>query len=257
MSPRHIAMKTLLLLLACAVPLAAQEKAQPATAIEALAAYKNYSARDKLTGLVEVSGTKGVPTPEIWHLVIYDPRSPTRLSAINVRGSHVTERGPSREYYPEREPSGYFEMAKVNVDCAGAFRIADREANRAMVGFDTIDYLLRAREFGDEPVWILTLRTTAGNTAGTVTLSATGGKVLRTVWTRPGRDGKPVLEDSAVPAEFRPAPLPKLPEPFPVPPVPDTTVPAPPPPNPEEPLPPPPPLPPPGAPAPLPRITPD
>ncbi len=252
-------MKTLLLLLLCAVPLAAQDKAQPATAIEALAAYKNYSARDKVTGLVEVRGTKGVPTPEIWNLVIYDLRSPTRLSIIQVRGSHVTERGVCRDYYPEREPSGYFEMAKVNVDCAGAFRIADREANKAMVGFDTIDYLLRAREFGDEPVWILTLRRSAGEVAGTVTLSASSGNVLRTVWARPVRNGKPAVEDSAVPAEFRPAPPPRLPDPFPVQPAPAPAAPLPgtPPPDPETPLPPPPPLPDPTKPVPLPRITPD
>lgn len=250
-------MKSLLLLLLCAGPLAAQQTAQPATAIEALSAYKNYSARDKVTGLVEMRGTGGLPTPAAWSIVLFDPRSGTRLSTIQVRGSQVTERGPSKEFYPEREPTGFFEMGRVEVDCAGAFRIAEREAKRAMVGFDTIDYVLRARELSEEPVWILTLRTAAGKTAGTVSLSAGSGKTLRTVWVRAGRDGRTSLEDSAVPAEYRPAPPPKLPDPFPVPPAPEAPVPGAPPPNPEEPLPPPPPLPDPGKPATLPRITPD
>ena len=251
-------MKTLLLLLLCAAPLAAQETAQPATAIEALAAFKNYSARDKVAGLVEMRGTGGIPTPPAWSLVIFDPRSPTRLSTVSIRGSHVEERGPSKDYYPAREPSGYFDMAKVNVDCAGAFRIADREADKAIVGFDAIDYLLRAREFTDDPVWILTLRTKAGAIAGTVSISATGGKILRTVWVRPGRDGRPALEDSAIPAEYRPAPPVKLPDPFPVPPAPPApAAPGTPPPDPEPQLPPPPPLPPPGTPPPPPRITAD
>jgi len=250
-------MKSLLLLLLCAVPLTAQENPQPATAIEALAAYKNYSARDKVTGLVEMRGTGGMPTPAVWSIVLFDPRSVTRLSTIQVRGSQVSERGSNKDYYPEREPSGYFEMGRVEVDCAGAFRIAEREAKKALVGFDTIDYVLRAWELSEEPVWILTLRTAAGKAAGTVSLSAGSGKVLRTVWVRTARDGRTSLEDSAVPAEFRPAPPPKLPEPFPAPPAPEAPVPAAPPPNPDEPLPPPPPLPDPGKPVPLPRITPD
>ena len=248
-------MKTLLLLTLCTLPLAAQETPPPATAIDALAAYKNYSARDKVTGLVELRGTRGVPTPAAWSLVLYDPRSPTRLATVSIRGSHVEERGPSQDYYPAREPSGYFDMAKVKVDCAGAFRIADREANKAMLGFDTIDYLLRAKECSEDPVWILTLRTKSGDMAGTVTLSATGGKVLRTVWNRPGRDGRTVLEDSAVPAEFRPPPPAKLPDPFPAPAAPEA--PAIPLADPEEKLPPPPPLPPPGTPPALPRPSPD
>lgn len=260
-------MKTLLLFLLCALPVAAQDQAQPTTAIEALTAFKNYSARDKLTGLVEMRGTGGIPTPPLWNIVLLDLRSPTKLSHATVRGSRVEERGASKEYYPAQEPSGYFELSKVNVDCAGAFRIADREAGKALVGFDSLDYLLRARELSEEPVWILTLREKSGSVAGTVTISATGGKVLRTVWQRPGRDGKKFPEDSAIPAEFRPAPPAKLPDPFPVQPppgaVPGTPAPLPapapgtPPPDPEQKLPPPPPLPPPGTPAPLPRITPD
>ena len=268
-------MKSLILVLLCALPLAAQEPTQPATAIEALTSFKNYSAREKLTGLVEVRGTGGVPTPAVWNIVLLDLRSPTKLSLAAVRGSHVEEKGPSKEFYPAQLPTGYFDMAKVNVDCLGAFRIADREAGKAMVGFDSLDYVLRARELSEDPVWELTLRAKNGSVAGTVTISAAGGKVLRTVWQRPGRDGRMFPEDSAIPQEFRPAPPPKLPDPFPVQPtpapvVPGTapTVPAPatpaapsipasPPPDPEQKLPPPPPLPPPGTLPPPPRITAD
>jgi hypothetical protein len=179
----------------------------------------------------------------------------------------VEDRGPNREYYPEREPAGLFDLAKVEVDCAGAFRIADREAGTAMVGFDLIDYRLRCREFSDEPVWILTLRTKDGEQKGSVILSAKSGKVLRTIWSRIGANGRPFPEDSAMPAELRPPrPVPPppavLPDPFPAkPPVKDPAVPEPggplPPPEPEGKLPPPPPLPPLGAPPAVPKVTPD
>ena len=247
-------------LLAGTAPLAAQEPPQLPTALDALGAFKVHTRRDKVTGLVELRGAAGTPTPEVWQLVIYEPRSPTKLAGFSIRGPRVEDHGPSKEYYPQREPAGFFDMAKVNVDCAGAFRIADREAGKAMIGFDVIDYHLRCREFSDEPVWILTLRTSAGLVNGSVTLSAISGKVLRTVWTRPAPGGRAFPEDSAIPAEFRPPPPPKLPDPFPGnPAIPDPAGPAPAalPPDPEGQPPPPPPLPPLGAPPPKPNITPD
>jgi hypothetical protein len=268
-------MKTRLLsLLLCAAPLAAQENNLPPTAIDALSAFKVTTGRDKVTGLVEVRGTAGTPTPEVWTIVVYDPRSTTKLEEFRVRGTRVEDRGPNKDYYPQREPSGYFDMGKVSVDCAGAFRIADKEAGRAMVGFDVIDYHLRCREFSEDPVWTLTLKTTAGVTTGTVALSAVSGKVLRTIWRRPAGEGRAFPEDSAVPPEFRP-PLPaELPDPFPSKPPVDPAAPMPQdpgapavpapapapdalPPIPEGELPPPPPLPPLGQLPPKPNITPD
>ena len=258
--PRHVltAMKTRLFsLLCCAAPLAAQESAQPPTAIEALTAFKTYSAREKVTGLVELRGSGGTPTPATWSLVTFEPRSPTKIESYTIRGLHIEDRGANKDYAPGHQPAGYFDLAKVNVDCAGAFRIADREAGKAMIGFDVIDYTLRCREFSAEPVWTLTLRSKAGAVSGTVAISATGGKVLRTIWQRTGPDGKPLTDDSALPAEFRPPPPPVLPDPFPVPPEEPGALPEPVPPEPGGPLPPPPPLPPIGAPPPVPNITPD
>jgi hypothetical protein len=268
--------RLLLPFLLCFTPLLAQESPPPAspplppTALDALSAFKVKTGREKVTGLVEMRGLHGTPTPVVWNVVVLDPRSPTRLEEFSIRGPRVEDRGPNREFYPEREPTGVFQKSKVEVDCAGAFRIADREAGAAMVGFDLIDYRLRCREFSDEPVWILTLRTNDGDIKGTVVLSAKNGKVLRTIWRRTGPKGRPIPDDSALPAEFRPPPpapppQPVLPDPFPAKtPVPDPNAPVPqpppqplPPPEPEGKLPPPPPLPPLGTPPPVPNITPD
>lgn len=251
-------MKTrLLTLLLCAAPLAAQEPSQPPTAIEALTAFKAFTAREKVSGLVELRGSDGTPTPATWTLVAFDPHSPTKFRIYTIRGLHVEERGANKDYSPEHQPSGYFELAKVKVDCAGAFRIADREAGKAIVGFDMIDYTLRCREFTDEPVWTLTLRGKTGAVAGTIAISAVSGKVLRSIWQRPGPDGKRLTDDSALPVEFRPPPPPVLPDPFPVKPVDPGALPGPVPLEPDGPLPPPPPLPPIGAPPPIPKISPD
>ncbi len=263
----------LLPLLLCALPVSAQVTniELPPTALQSLAALQKMTAREKLTGLVEVSGKGGQPTPLAWRIVFFEPRSATKTAAVTIRGNRVEERNASREFYPANEPPGFFEMSKVEVDCVGAFRIADKEAGKAMVGFDTIDYRLRCRELSEEPVWTLTLRAKSGAAQGTITLSAQTGKVLRTVWYRTGLEGKLVIEDSGLPQEFLPPSPEKMPDPFPVPPTP-AALPVPPlpltpaapvsPATPAAPgtepgLPPPPPLPPLGAPPPVPNITPD
>lgn len=265
-------MKTnLLLLVLCTGLLPAQQPAPsplPPTALQSLSTFGTLTGREKVIGLVEVSGKAGMPTPAAWNIVIWEPRSPTKLAEFVMRGLRLEDRGPNTDFYPLLEPAGFFDLAKVEVDCAGAFRIADREAGVAMIGFDMIDYRLRCREFSDEPVWVLTLRSTAGTVKGIVTLSAKSGKILRTVWQRPGINGRLFPDDSAVPVELRPpvpVPLPPpvpLPDPFPAAARPGTPDPASPlpdpiPPDPDPALPPPPPLPPPGAPPPVPNIVPD
>ena len=204
---------------------------QPATAMEAVAAFKAATGVTRLTNVVEIRGTGGAPTPAVWTVVVHDPASPTRLSEYSVRGARVEDRRPCQLYYPKRVPEGYFDYGKVAVDSTAAFRAADREAGIARIGFDLIDYRLRCREFSDDPIWDVTMRTADGVALGTVSISNKTGKVLRAVWTRPGpRGALAVAEDSAEPGarplstqvpvgpEVRrvPAPVP-VPAPAPVP----------------------------------------
>ena len=230
-------MKTPLMLftLLTVLPLSAQQLPprfgagpQPATAMEAVAAFKAATGVTRLTNVVEIRGTGGAPTPAVWTVVVHDPASPTRLSEYSVRGPRVEDRRPCQLYYPKRVPEGYFDYGKVAVDSAAAFRAADREAG---IGIDLIDYRLRCREFSDDPIWDVTMRTADGVALGTVSISNKTGKVLRAVWTRPGpRGALAVAEDSAEPgarplstqvpvgAEVRRAPAPvPVPVPAPVP----------------------------------------
>ena len=104
----------------CLSPLGAQEAPPPAapapiapTALDALGNFKLRTGRERVTGLVEMRGTNGTPTPLVWNVVILDSRSPTKLEEFSIRGHRVDDRGPNREYYPEREPAGVFDMLKV------------------------------------------------------------------------------------------------------------------------------------------------
>jgi hypothetical protein len=168
--------------------------------MEATSTFRAITGMTRLNQVVELRGTRGAPTPAIWTIVVHDPASPTRLSEYNIRGPRVDDPKPSKDFYPTRAPEGYFDFAKVTVDSRAAFRAADREAGIARIGFDFIDYRLRCREFSDDPIWDLTLRTSDGVALGTIAISNKTGRVLRAVWMRPGpRGALAIAEDSAEP----------------------------------------------------------
>lgn len=195
---------------------------QAASAMEAVSSFRAITGITRLNQVVELRGTRGAPTPAIWTIVVHDPASPTRLSEFSIRGPRVDDPKPSKDFYPARAPEGYFDFAKVTVDSRAAFRAADREAGIARIGFDFIDYRLRCREFSDDPIWDLTLRTSDGVALGTISISNKTGRVLRAVWMRPGpRGALAIAEDSAEPGA-RPlstqVPItPRLPSPAPAP----------------------------------------
>lgn len=173
---------------------------QAASAMEAVSTFRAITGITRLNQVVELRGTRGAPTPAIWTIVVHDPASPTRLSEFTIRGPRVDDPKPSKDFYPARAPEGYFDFTKVTVDSRAAFRAADREAGIARIGFDFIDYRLRCREFSDDPIWDLTLRTSDGVALGTISISNKTGRVLRAVWMRPGpRGALAIAEDSAEP----------------------------------------------------------
>jgi len=195
---------------------------QAASAMEAVSSFRAITGITRLNQVVELRGSRGAPTPATWTIVVHDPASPTRLSEFSIRGPRVDDPKPSKDFYPARAPEGYFDFAKVTVDSRAAFRAADREAGIARIGFDFIDYRLRCREFSDDPIWDLTLRTSDGVALGTISISNKTGRVLRAVWMRPGpRGALAIAEDSAEPGA-RPlstqVPItPRLPSPAPTP----------------------------------------
>jgi outer membrane autotransporter protein len=71
-------------------------------------------------------------------------------------------------------------FSKLNLDSDGAFTVANKEAVRGRVGFDTVDYVLQMDEETDSPTWALRLLTSDGRTAGTLFVAADSGRVTRT-----------------------------------------------------------------------------
>ncbi len=171
---------------------------------------------ESLRKIVQMEGLDGRTQPKNWELVVYDPGSAFSLHNYVINHQKATDQGHNEYLYPNSPPTGFFEWSQVQIDSSAAFRILDAEARTAGMGFNSVNYLLRCREFTNEPIWDLTAVDAEGYPIGRVHLSAATGAVLRTIWYawQPGREGAPTIADSALTApKERPAPLPPLSQP--------------------------------------------
>lgn len=173
------------------------------------------SARDALTvistqfgprstlWIAELKGLNGVPQPSDWQVVSYDDRSPKLLYRFWASAGRAVDGGPDDDLYFSNIPNGYFSLNQIGVDSVAAFTIAEGEARKAKMAFDSCDYFLSVREYTTEPIWELSLLDAAQLLVGRIYLSATNGQVMRTVWVyrdqRARPDGRPLILDSYAP----------------------------------------------------------
>ncbi len=157
--------------------------------------------------IAELRGRSGVPQPADWELLSYDERMPRLLYRFWATAGRVVDGGPDEERYPLNIPVGYFGMNQVGVDSVAAFTIAEGEARKARMSFDSCDYLLRVREYSTEPIWRLELFDARQQIVGKIYISATSGVVRRTVWIyrddRALTTGRPRIVDSMAPSQQR------------------------------------------------------
>lgn len=164
-----------------------------------------------LDAMVSVAGEYGSPQPKAWDFSLVDPAGEGGVRALRATGRRTVQRLARSGGYESGVPLGFFRWSDVKVDSTAAFQAADQEARGAMVGFDSVHYLLRAREGTAQPVWFLSLWDSEERTVGRLEISATTGKVERRVWLRylGYQDVPAKVEDSLSPyASMRPSPPP-------------------------------------------------
>lgn len=148
------------------------------TAYKALRVLGNERGQSKLNRVIEVQGRNGAPQPAAWKIVLDDPSARGGVREFEVeKGRIASERAPVRTYSGSAE-NAVMDFQKLNLDSAGAFTIANKEANRAQVGFDSVDYVLRNDDETRAPVWVLRLLDSAHRNVGTIHIAAENGSVL-------------------------------------------------------------------------------
>ncbi len=148
----------------------------------------------------ELRGSGGQPQPLQWDILAYSPRSPGLLHRFSVVPGLAEDAGPDTQRYSGDVPKGYFTSTDLGLDSIAAFTIAEGEARKAKLGFDSCDYYLSVREYSRETVWRLELVDALRRLVGSVYISGSNGTVLRTVWiSRDSITGFPTIRDSASP----------------------------------------------------------
>jgi hypothetical protein len=145
-------------------------------------AYLAINAAQKITKppatLVEMTGERGEPRPQEWKLVYSDPAARGGVKEIVASGDVVvSERTPLRGYsgVVNAQP---ISLTRFKIDSDGAFAIANKQATARRLGFNWIDYTLRANNVTGAPMWILRLYDNMGAQVGVMQISAEDGSII-------------------------------------------------------------------------------
>ncbi len=166
-------MKLPLLLGVLLLPLAAFGRE---TAYQALRAVGSQRDSALLKRVIEVRGRSGTPQPSQWLILLDDPLARGGVRELEVEGGKViSERTPINAYAGSAQP---IDFTKLNLDSEGAFTLANEEAKRARVPFDSVDYALRRDDQRGAPAWHLQLLDARRQPVGSLVFAADNGAIL-------------------------------------------------------------------------------
>jgi hypothetical protein len=128
--------------------------------------------------LVEVKGERGEPQPQQWVILYSDPQARGGVREVVVSdGTVVSQRTPLNGYSGvTAQPP--IKLSRLNLDSEAAFQIANKQAEKQQVGFNWVDYNLRAESSTGSPVWVLRLFDNMGAQIGTLQISAEDGSIV-------------------------------------------------------------------------------
>lgn len=159
------------------------------SAYEALRSVGREKGDGVLARLVELRGADGNPQPQQWTLVFSDAaaRGGTREFVVSSKGV-IGERSPLQS--GGSTAGGAIAASALKLDSTGAFDAANRQAAKARVGFQSINYQLNNRR--NAPVWCVRLFDVEGAEVGMMEISAKDASVV-TPWRAPSPARTPAL----------------------------------------------------------------
>jgi len=172
--------------------------AAPDTAYQALRTVGSQRGAETLKHVIEVDGHGGVPEPVVWRVVLDDPAATGGVRELTVaHGKIVAEHTPVRAYGGSAQ-GALIDFTKLNLDSAGAFTVAEKQAEKAKIGFDSVDYTLRTGD-GPEanPLWVIHMMDSTQHSVGMLTLAADTGAIVSNSFS--GTQPPPVYATSTPP----------------------------------------------------------
>jgi hypothetical protein len=151
----------------------------PDTAYQALRTVGAQRGADVLKHVIEVQGQGGIPQPIVWRVVLDDPAARGSVREVDVaHGRIVAEHTPLRAYSGSAA-GALIDFHKLNLDSSGAFTVAEKEAQKARIGFDSVDYILRTGDGPNgDPIWVIHMMDASRHSIGTMSIAADNGSVV-------------------------------------------------------------------------------
>lgn len=147
------------------------------TAKDTLSLLKGYRGALIAENVTTVRGHRGQDQPSVWEVA-------TRMSdgerVFVIRNKQIIA-----DTVYSSGGGVVVDLRRLKIDSADVFRVANRLAVMAKVGFDSIDYELRAAPLGNSPLWIVHLRNFAGKDVGRLEVSGESAEVISSKWFDP------------------------------------------------------------------------
>jgi hypothetical protein len=197
------AMKAAFLLGLVLLPLGVVQAAD--SAYSALRVLGKRDGQDILNHVIQVRGKGGNPEPQVWKIVINDPRARGGVREVEIeKGKIVSERTPTATH----GAGSPMNFNQLNLDSEGAFTVANQEAQKGHMPFDRIDYVLRSGTGGGAPVWELDLSDGKTGRTGNVEIAADSGAVLHRDFDTHQSEDRAFVDGGAPPPGGPPGPPP-------------------------------------------------
>jgi hypothetical protein len=151
------------------------------TAYKALRAVGKQRGENALGQIVSISGVYGHPQPTNWQIVLNDPSGRTGVRELQIGSGQVLSERAARS----GQSATPIDLTKLNLDSDGAFHVAEQEAARSQVSFDSANYRLFAQDSSRQPIWKIELFDVNQRPVGTVRVAAdTGSLISGSNWVR-------------------------------------------------------------------------
>jgi hypothetical protein len=111
--------------------------------------------------------------------VLDDPGARGGVRELEVaHGKIVSEHTPVRAYSGSAA-GALIDFHKLNLDSSGAFTVAEKQAQKTHLGFDSVDYILRTGDGPDAtPIWVIHMMDSSHHSIGTLSVAADNGAIV-------------------------------------------------------------------------------
>lgn len=150
------------------------------SAYKALRVVGTERGQDVLNHVIEVQGRGGTPQPTLWKVVLDDAAARGGVRELEVtKGKIASEHTPVRTYSGS-SADAVMDFHKLNLDSEGAFTVVEKEASKAHLSFDSVDYTLRSGDTANTaPIWIVQLLDVDHHAVGTMNIAADTGAIVK------------------------------------------------------------------------------